>query len=668
MLSDVTNVVSEKSIYNSIKYIIMKKLTLFFAILISLQLFAEPQHGVIYVVPNGAGTGASWSDALGNIQEAITLARTQDPLARKDVWVAGGEYEITTAINIMDSVNVYGSFAGTETAVSERARPENAKPWQFSNPTILRGNGSRLMQAGGHLDMETVIDGFTMQNGNGTGSALNNSGGAVVVRGKVVFQHCILRNNTSTGVSGVGSGGGAAIMTGGTIRHSLIENNTQTVGSNGGGGIFSNPPAGYPAYIENCVIRGNTTNIRGAGIGVQGGEKTYISNNEIYGNTAIDGTAPKPGAGIYSNSANNVVTNCLIYNNTGGTAVYYNGGNLYNNTIVKNVGGVYLAGNAINAINNIVWGCATDATGTTPTSITGVANSSWQVKNNATYNPVPTDKNWIIDQNIQFSSNVSNGDVPEPAPGTVGSGPKFTKTSNFIGVPVTAENIANLDSVNWTFNALSPCLNTGAPVDVVLIDFYGLNRPQGFPVAEAKYDIGAYELPYYTVVAGEAETANGTIYSKMGEPLAENFTQGFAKGSTLELYFEPAEGYKIGRAYYVMSNDGGLTFTGEEVEFLNELDQDLFWTTQVNVSFKVKVVWESLTALKNLNQSDIKCFSTGDGIQIQGIKSGDVIRVYNTTGMLVKELNASGEKTMIPLQQGMYVVRVAEGVQKVVVK
>jgi hypothetical protein len=203
---------------------------------------------------------------------------------------------------------------------------------------------------------------------------------------------------------------------------------------------------------------------------------------------------------------------------------------------------------------------------------------------------------------------------------------------------------------------------------VVIADFYGSNRPQGFPLETAKFDIGAYELPYYTVVAGEAETANGYIYSAMGELLAENFTQGFAKGSTMELFFEPAEGFKIGRAYYVVSNDGGLTFTGEEVDFLNELDQDLFWTTQVNASFKVMVVWESLTALKNLNQSDVKCFSTGDGIQIQGIKSGDIIRVYNTTGMLVKELNASGEQAIISLQQGMYVVRVADGVQKVVVK
>jgi hypothetical protein len=640
----------------------MKKLTLFFAILFSLPLVAEPQHGVVYVVPNGTGTGASWSDALGNIQEAITLARTQNPEARKDVWVAAGEFEISTAINIMDSVNVYGSFAGTEANVSERARPENAEAWEFSNPTILRGNGSRLMQAGGHLDMETVIDGFIMQNGNGLGSALSASGGAVVVRGNVVYQNCIMRNNTAT------SAGGAAIMTGGTIRHCLIENNSHSTGANGGGGIFSNAPSGYPSYIENSVIRGNTSTIRGAGLGVQGAEMTYVSNLKIYNNAAVDGTTLKAGGGIFANSANNRIVNSFIYNNTGLTAIYYNGGNLFNNTIVKNVGGIYLAGNVININNNIVWGCATDITGETPTSITGVASTLWNVNNNATYNPIPTDKGWAMAENIEFSSNMSNGDVPEPRPGTVGSGPKFVKVSNFIGVPLNDDQKANLDSANWTLNTLSPCVNAGMTLEVVIEDFFGSNRPQGFPLAEAKYDIGAYELPYYTVVAGESETANGFIYSAMGELLTEDFTYGYAKGSLLELYFEPANGYKIGRAYYVLSNDGGLTFTGEEVDFTEELDEDLFWSTHVNASFKVKVDWESLTALKNLNQSDIKCFSTGDGIQIQGIKSGDFIRVYNTTGMLVKELHASGEQTMIPLQQGIYVVRVAEGVQKVVVR
>lgn len=642
----------------------MKKLLLLLSILFSIHLMAEPQHGVVYVVPNGTGSGSSWTDAMGSIHDAINLARTQNPAARKDVWVAAGEYEITTAISIVDSVNVYGSFAGTETAVSERPRPAGARAWVFTNPTILRGNGARLMQAGGHLDMETVIDGFVMTNGNGLGSALNASGGAVVVRGKVVYQNCIMRNNSAT-VSGAG---GAAIMTGGTIRHCLIENNVQTGGANGGGGIFSNPPAGYPSYIEHCVVRGNSSAIRGAGVGVQGVEMTYISNLEIYNNTSIDGTSMKPGAGIYSNSSNNRITNCLIYNNTGGTAVYYNGGNLFNNTIVKNVGGLYFAGNAVNAANNIVWACATDLTGTTATSITGVANATWSVKNNATYNPIPTDKGWDIDENIQFSSNVSNGDVPEPAPGTVGSGPKFVKVTSFIGTALTDDQKLNLDSANWSLNTLSPCVNAGMAVAVVVEDFEGNDRPQGFPVATARYDIGAYELPYYTVVAGEPASAKGYIYSAMGELLAENFTQGFAKGSLIELFFEAATGYKIGRAYYVTSTDGGQTFTGQEVDITSQLDQDGFWSARVYESFRVKVDWVSLTGLNRIDNSLVQCYNTGTGIQIQGMREGDVLRIYHITGSLLSEMKSQGSQTHIPAPKGTYIVRLNNAVQKVVVQ
>ena len=186
----------------------MKKITFIFAILCSISgLFAESQHGVVYVKPGATGTGASWNDALGNIQEAITAAKA-DPAARKDVWVATGEFEITSAISLLDSINVYGSFAGTESAVSERAKVAGGKAWEFSNPTILKGNGARLVQAGGHFDMETVVDGFIMKDGNGIGSALSASGGAVVVRGNVVFQHCIMRNNAA---SGAGAGSGAAV-------------------------------------------------------------------------------------------------------------------------------------------------------------------------------------------------------------------------------------------------------------------------------------------------------------------------------------------------------------------------------------------------------------------------------------------------------------------------
>ncbi len=640
----------------------MKKLILLLVLGLSMVSLAESHNGVVYVKAGATGTGASWEDALGDIQSAITLARTENPQARKDVWVAGGEFTITTAIAINDSVNVYGSFAGTETAVSQRARIENGNPWDFSTPTILRGSGARLVQAGGHMDMETIFDGFVLTGGNGVGSTLSASGGAAVARGNVVYQNLIVRGNTAVGA------GGGFIMTGGTVRYCLIESNVHTTGGNGGGGIFSNPPAGYPSYIEHNVIRANSSTIRGAGIGVQGVEMTYVSNNRIYNNTAADGTSLKPGGAVFSNSSNNRIINNLIYNNTGATAVYMNGGNLYNTTVVKNVGGIYLAGNVVNIANTVVWGCATDVTGTTPTSISGVANSSWNISNNATYNPIPSDKSWTIENNIQLSSNVSNGNIPEPAPGTVGSGPKFLKVTNFYGVALDDAQKANLDSANWELNSTSPLVNMGKPIESVMVDFAGLNRPQGFPEAEAKYDIGAYELPYYTVVAGEKAGAQGKIYSSLGELLPENFSYGYAKGTLLELFFEPLTSNEIARAYYTVSTDGGLTFTGKEVEFTDEIDTDGFWRTSVNESFKVSVVWIAGTSNAHLNTGSLRVQGDRGTIRISGLEAGELVDVYAFSGVLVKTIKAPSTELQLEAEAGLYLVRTASGVAKAIVR
>ncbi len=641
----------------------MKKIILSLAIITSMSVFAEPQNGVIYVKPGATGTGVSWSNALGNIQDAITAAKA-DPAARKDVWVAKGEFEITTAISLQDSVNLYGSFAGTETSVSERAKVTNGKAWEFSNPTILKANNSRLIQVAAALDIPTTFDGFILTDGNGKGSVTDGSGGAALIRPNLIMQNCIVQNSTSAA-----AGAGVMMNTGGTLRNCLIRNNVHTTGSNGGGGVFCNTSSsGFTGYIENCDITGNSSTVRGAGIGIQGNTNTYISNCRIYNNVSVDGTTLKPGAGIFVNSAANQIINNLIYNNSGANAVYYNGGNLYNNIIVKNIGGLYGAGNTIKMINNIVWACYTDATLATATSITGAANSNSTVHNNATYNPLPTDKSWNLADNVLLSSNISNGDVTEPAAGTLGSGPKFTKVSSFIGASTAAEHLLNLDSVNWSLNGASPLVNIGKTVEAVTSDFAGLPRPQGYPQAEAKYDIGAYELPYYIVVAGEGETGNGYIYSALGEILAKNYSYGYAKGSKLELFFEPKKNYEIERAYYTVSNDGGITFTGKEVDFKNEIDKDGFWSVAVNNSFKVTVVWRSLTAVNLLSDAGIICYGKQAGIQINKIQGTQEIQIFNSSGMMVKSINSNTSEVFIPMHQGLFLVKINEGVQRVIVK
>lgn len=630
------------------------------AIICSLGLFAEQKNGIVYVKAGATGTGASWSDALGDIQAAITLAKSTNT-ARKDVWVGAGNYSIQVALTMADSVNVYGGFAGTETDLSQRAKVAGGKPWEFVNASILTaGDTCRVVESGSNFDIETTFGGFTLTNGKGRGKQLNNSGGAAIVRGNMVLLNCVVTNSVTSG------NGGGINMTGGTIRQCWIHGNKSLTGTTGGGGINANPATPITATIEDCQINDNYSGVRGGALNIQGTGMSYCTNLKIFNNRAMGaGAVYKGGGAIYFNSGNNTVKNCLIYNNSGVTAIYANGGNFYNNTIVKNVGGFYFAGGTINAINNIVWGCATDSTGTNATGITGTTSTAFTVQNNATYNPVSSTNSWVTADNILLSSNVSNGDVANPAAGTVGSGPKFSFVSRFFGITHSDAELAQLDSVNWSLNggtAPSPCVNVGKAVSAVTTDYTGLARPQG-----ASFDIGAYELPYYTVVAGEPATANGGIYTSLGVLLTENTSNVYAKGTTLELMFQPNTGHTIYKAYYTSSTDGGLTFTGAKTDFTSQIGTDGFWTTTVNSHFKVSVEWDKPNALSTLKSDRIKCLVSNQGVEINGLTSGDKVSVYSVNGTLVNQASAKSDCIHFSLSKGVYVVRVADSATKLII-
>ncbi|MDR1809682.1 MAG: hypothetical protein LBR34_04665, partial [Prevotella sp.] len=81
----------------------MKRLQItLLAALCTVGVWAEPQNGVVYVKAGASGTGASWGDALGDIQAAIVKAK-EDDSKRKDVWVAAGTYVLSTPVSMQDS-------------------------------------------------------------------------------------------------------------------------------------------------------------------------------------------------------------------------------------------------------------------------------------------------------------------------------------------------------------------------------------------------------------------------------------------------------------------------------------------------------------------------------------------------------------------------------------
>lgn len=579
----------------------MKKLILSIGLLLGVMSLSA---GVVYVAPNAVGdsTGSSWDNAMENIQMAINKAK-QDPTGTTDVWVKAGTYNIPATIAIKDSVNLYGSFAGTETSIDERAMVAGGKPWEFANPTIINGGDSiSCLNAPIKAYVQPiVIDGFILEHGE----AIANCGGAIRMRPNMTLTRSILRNNHNAK-----AGGGAALVDAGYITYCLFENNSQEQNSNGGGAIHANTVTNQETHIEHCVFRGNTSTIRGGAINYQGAGKNYIDACTFYNNTARDAKGVLvAGGALHDNGGNGYgyVTNCLIYNNTGKTSAKVQPGKFNNNTVVYNVGNVYVnkAVGAVEVCNNIVWACFTDETEATPTSLGGVAASNVLALNNYTYNPIPTNLGWKVSQdtavantNVEFASNKTNGDfeVAEGAEKPEGKclvGPHFVKVPSFVGaIPATTAEedkevfLAELAAADFHIKRQSALLNAGTDSAYVEADLDGNNRPQG-----PRGDVGAYELPYHPVVVPAYNAEEGTISNEKGLDLNDT-TLYAVDGSTLRFFIMNADLEVPYLVQTVASNNGGLTFDGAKTNVTDSIDaEESILDLTIVEPIKLEVVW-----------------------------------------------------------------------------
>src|SRR5205085_6441581 len=104
--------------------------------------FAGIVSPVLYVTAagNGLRNGSSWANAY--VGAALQTAINQAPGCQAQVWVAGGTYKPTSTTDrtvsfaMKAGVAIYGGFAGTETALSQRP-PINpvAEPGMVGQPS-----------------------------------------------------------------------------------------------------------------------------------------------------------------------------------------------------------------------------------------------------------------------------------------------------------------------------------------------------------------------------------------------------------------------------------------------------------------------------------------------------------------------------------------------------
>jgi predicted outer membrane repeat protein len=273
--------------------------------------------GIIYVNTNasGANDGSSWGNAYLTLQDALAAAASGD-----QIWVAAGVYypdagvgqtnnSRSSTFTLINGVQIYGGFAGTETLLSERNISANVTilsgdleqndtnaDADFTAETTadIVGDNAYHVVRGGDATATTILDGFTITAGNADGPTFDTQNG----------------------------GGLFNWGTNPTVQNVIFSgNNAEETNFGYGGGVY-NYIVTSPAQFTNIVFTGNNAH---AGGGMAGDPDIIITDS-----TFINNTAANTGGGLDIAGNGGTLTNVSFTNNTatGGGALNITVGNL----------------------------------------------------------------------------------------------------------------------------------------------------------------------------------------------------------------------------------------------------------------------------------------------------------------------------------------------------
>ena len=303
---------------------------------------AAAQSKIYYVSSRATdtGDGSSWANAT-------TLTKALDKAVAGDqIWVQG--FETLTGGNlyvapkegfaVKSGVQLYGGFAGTESRLSQRVTL--GKPYQLKYRSVLSGDILRNDTVGS-VDLIFPANGTRSDNAthvlsvnlDPTQASGNNNTYPTVINGFSIG------NGQAAGTGDAGKGGGIYVY-----------------GDNSKGGVFR---------IERCFLISNYATQGGAvyvdaSVKSVNGETSLINQSVVFNNAAGDRAAVENQAGGIYLAGEATVVNTSIFNNGNGGVRLSSGSKVVNATIARNTGaGVDMtAGGSGDAhvYNSIIWG------------------------------------------------------------------------------------------------------------------------------------------------------------------------------------------------------------------------------------------------------------------------------------------------------------------------
>lgn len=342
----------------------------------------------IYVDINatGANSGANWTDAFTDVQDAIALSTFGD-----DIWVAQGTYKTTQGtsrniyFNFKNGTKAYGGFTGIETALNQRDPEINVTTLSGEIGSGSATDNSLHVLRFNNIANQTRVDGFTIA---GAYNTSGYGGGARVIDSSPVIANCKFVGNHA------GEGGGALNHSGSgvlTLESCIFDGNVGNMYGGGalrlysatvnisdcyfksnqsdtyGGAIFI---YGSTVTIDNSVFAGNICSSTGSAIRISSTGTLHLSNSLLVGNFA--GQVATIRSDTFSNSASHTITNCTIAHNkqdnsggssTASTVALNDEATITNSIIYGNNSGIQVLGTGLTFNYNITENATNNATG-----------------------------------------------------------------------------------------------------------------------------------------------------------------------------------------------------------------------------------------------------------------------------------------------------------------